>query len=324
MHVKSTLIHFLISAIISTLCLSTTAQVNLVPNPSFEDTVFCPWGSTQLEACSLWQNFGNTPDYFNACSPIVNVPNASFGFQYAHSGVGMAGMIIYNRPTAPAGPNYREPIGVELTHPLQINEKYYFSFYTNYSNTRNVSIAASHIGLKFSTVAFDSCCPAPTNNFAHLFSPICITDSTNWTKLSGSFFADSAYRYVMIGNFFDDTITDTMLNSQFPSHAYYYVDDVCVTTDSIYNMVWTSAYAITQQNEAVNLYITSQAIKLDSKNNPILSVIIFNSIGQLLFQDMKINSYEYSLPIDILKKSVHFIHINTSNSNITKKIMIVH
>jgi len=48
--------------------LNTQAQLNLVPNPSFEDTVNCPYFISEILSCANWLNFGNTPDYFNACS----------------------------------------------------------------------------------------------------------------------------------------------------------------------------------------------------------------------------------------------------------------
>ncbi len=57
-------------------CLTSIAQTNLVPNPSFEDTLYCPNVTNQIDAAMGWLNFGNTPDYFNACAPIsLNVPN---------------------------------------------------------------------------------------------------------------------------------------------------------------------------------------------------------------------------------------------------------
>lgn len=60
------------------------AQTNLVPNPRFRYTIRCPLILTQIEWCTYWFNFGNTPDCFNACSPTgTNVPNNSFGYQDA-------------------------------------------------------------------------------------------------------------------------------------------------------------------------------------------------------------------------------------------------
>jgi hypothetical protein len=217
------------------------AQLNLVPNPSFEDTVYCPFGTNQIDACANWLNFGNSPDYFNACNPFgMSVPNSVFGFQYAHSGNAMAGIGTYRKKLSPNGPNYREFIGNALTLPCQIGTKYYLSFYTNWSG--NLLMASNNIGLKLSTVPFDSCCKPPLNNFAIIRTDSVLADTLNWVRIQGSFIADSAYQYVMIGNFYVDSLTDTLTFAPFGFYdaAYYYVDDVCITTDSIFNQTWTS------------------------------------------------------------------------------------
>lgn len=216
------------------------AQLNLVPNPSFEDTVYCPFGTNQIDACQHWLNFGNSPDYFNACTPFYGVPNQSFGFQYAHSGNAMAGVGLYRRPNAPSGPNYREFIGISLSQPLTIGQKYYFSCYTNFSGQLPVAIACNKFGVNFYTNSFDSCCPPPINNIAKIYTDSILSDTINWFKLSGSFVADSAYTHLCIGNFFDDNNTDTLRIGSIPDYSYYYIDDVCVTTDSLFNQTWTS------------------------------------------------------------------------------------
>jgi hypothetical protein len=56
-----------------------------------------------------------------------------------------------------------------------------------------------------------------------------MSDTANWTLVSGSFVADSAYQYLVIGNFFSNALTDTMdLASDTYVPAYYFVDGVCV------------------------------------------------------------------------------------------------
>src|SRR4051812_25046610 len=108
------------------------AQMNLVPNGDFEQMNQCPFGIGNIAQATGWLNFGNSPEYFNACaSGINNVPNSGFGYQISHNGVGMAGLITYQIPNAPTGPNYREYIGAQLNAPMQINQKYYLSFFIN-------------------------------------------------------------------------------------------------------------------------------------------------------------------------------------------------
>lgn len=62
-----------------------------------------------------------------------------------------------------------------------------------------------------------------------------IDGNANWVKISGSFMADSNYRFVIIGNFKSDNFTK-FKNSNSPnaldSIAYYNADDICVSDDS--------------------------------------------------------------------------------------------
>jgi hypothetical protein len=176
---------------------ATIAQINLVPNPSFEDTVYCPLGSNQLNACEHWLNFGNSPDYFNSCTPF-GLPNSVFGFQYAHTGNAYAGAVFYARPNLPSGPNIREFIGLEMLSNLIVGQKYFVSFFVVNAGVNNGSIACNKQGINFYTVPFDSCCSPPLLNTAKIYNDSILTDTLNWTKISGSFIADSAYRYYVL------------------------------------------------------------------------------------------------------------------------------
>jgi OmpA-OmpF porin, OOP family len=77
---------------------------NLVPNPSFEQYDTCPDLLNQIQYAIGWNNFGNTPDYYNACSQIMNVPNTQGGYQLAYDGNAYCGVYTF----AYGGVNYRE------------------------------------------------------------------------------------------------------------------------------------------------------------------------------------------------------------------------
>src|SRR6188768_4225873 len=75
---------------------------NLVPNGDFEQYSGCPSQANQLDSALYWLNPhappyppGGSPDYFNQCSVIVNVPNTLWGYQPALSGVAYAGVVLY-------------------------------------------------------------------------------------------------------------------------------------------------------------------------------------------------------------------------------------
>jgi hypothetical protein len=129
---------------------------NLVPNPSFEDTIHCPIspnGTYALNPFSVaqWINPCNTsPDYYNACAPRRiganhNVPNNRpwAGWQYAHIGNAYVGIGIYSN-----GENFHEYIQAQLTSSLSINHKYCIEFYVNFCNDMNCP--SNNIGLYLS------------------------------------------------------------------------------------------------------------------------------------------------------------------------------
>ena len=77
---------------------------NLVPNPSFEDTVSCPDNLAQIDKAVGWSSYRITPDYFNSCSsasafPSVSVPSNQWGTQSAKTGNAYAGLITYSLVT---------------------------------------------------------------------------------------------------------------------------------------------------------------------------------------------------------------------------------
>ncbi|MCW5897970.1 MAG: T9SS type A sorting domain-containing protein [Flavobacteriales bacterium] len=68
---------------------------------------------------------------------------------------------------------------------------------------------------------------------AHILYPQILSDTVGWTLVSGSFVADSAYWYLMIGNFFSNALTDTLHfappGPTWNAYSYTLVDAVCVS-----------------------------------------------------------------------------------------------
>jgi len=191
---------------------------NLVPNPSFEQYDTCPNSISQVDFVLGWSSFGNTPDYWNACSSVMNVPNTQAGFQNAFDGNAFCGIYTYSSGTT-GTPNYREYIGVQLVSPLIIGQKYYVSFKINKPN--NLECATNYFGALFSTVPFTETNLPPINITPQIIEPQIITDTINWTNISGAFIADSTYKYIILGNFYSDSNTDTILyNGQTDCIAY--------------------------------------------------------------------------------------------------------
>lgn len=217
------------------------AQTNLIPNGSFEDHVACPYdfsfGVDELSKATGWHSVGPSPDYFHTCATATNVgiPNNFFGAQMPFQGNAYAGMYSYY--AHPTDSNIRETIGAKLTTTLTIGQKYYVKMNVSLGEGYSTSGAAiDKFGLRFTTIRHNDTILSPINNFAHLSSPIHLADTINWMTLFTSFTADSAYKYVEIGNFFDDAHTSVQILKPNQGVAYYFVDAVCLSTDSMYTL----------------------------------------------------------------------------------------
>lgn len=198
------------------------AQGNLVPNWSFEeregdcDSLICCFniGSRPIH----WFTWQNSSDYFNACNPgtgldsLVDVPQNGWTYQYPWDGDAYVGVYCYDA----VADEYREYVGAELTEPLVVGCSYQLRFRTNpaYGGNywlQNAGTASNNIGMLLTTVsnAWPGITgpPFPYRNFAHLRTLAPVSDTLGWTVVEGIITADSAYRYVVLGNFFPDSLT---------------------------------------------------------------------------------------------------------------------
>ncbi len=218
------------------------AQGNLVPNPSFEVPDSCPGTHTFLtpgEGPLYWFSGGGTPDYYQSCVPPpseASVPHSDYAYQYPQDGENYIGIGTYEVNSG----GLREYAMVQLITPLVQGQTYTVSFYANaaWNGTSMYPqnyVASSHIGALFTMQPrpWTGGDPWPlATGSAHVFHPWVIADTVNWTMVSGSFVSDSAYQYLMLGNHFDNSITDTVhfLPPQiWLPVAYTLVDNVCVS-----------------------------------------------------------------------------------------------
>ncbi len=292
---------------------------NLVPNPSFEDTLFCPFALTQLYATNNWLNFGISPDYYNTCNTTngAGIPNTFAGYQYARSGNGMAGIVIKRTPNNPSGPNAREHLGVELLDSLNIGSRYYFSCYINFTHIYSGAIACNKFGMKVSIYSYDSTQHlAQINDFAHAYSDSIITDTVQWFNLKGSFIADVNYKYLILGNFWDDSQVSTISYGLIPDYSYYFVDDVCLSLDSTYCDNWTSTPSIASIPESKPKIIsTFDQITISSEQN-IKTCTVYNSLGQVVYDRKGIKEKQSTISTNGFSTGIYFVQVSLENEQI--------
>jgi hypothetical protein len=231
------------------------AQVNLVPNNSFENYSQCPDNSGQIGYALPWTGpVINSTDYYNACSQLFTVPgNSSLHYQYARTGNAYAG--IYTTTAT----NSREYLQVGLTSQLISGKCYYVELFANLANPSEA--ATNNISVHFSTNPITT---TGTGNTLNLTSDIqnsgnpVINDTLNWMKISGVYLAQGDENYITIGNFGDNANThiDTLNQNGYFS-AYYYIDDVSVT-EITPSFTPTWSYRDTTINEGDSVYIGSR------------------------------------------------------------------
>jgi hypothetical protein len=252
----------------------------------------------------------------------VSVPTNGFGSQEPNTGSSYCGFATYVSTT----PNYREMIQAGLTSPLMIGASYTISFYVSRANSgsQHLQVATDKIGALFSTVPFSLTSPSPIDNYAQFYTDSIITDSVNWVQLQGTFVADSSYQYIVLGNFFDDTHTDTMNMGQYHLKSYYYVDDVCV---AISLEACSSSDAIPLVSSQKNFFVfpnpCSNWLKViwnDEINNAEIEDLLGNvALGK------KIRNEERNITVDIsnIKDGVYIIKLR-GRISYCQKILIVH
>ncbi|HRG59409.1 MAG TPA: hypothetical protein PK323_10660, partial [Bacteroidia bacterium] len=197
---------FIIS-ILFYLCMVKVNAQNLVPNPCFDLNNACPNQIGQIDKADGWSVWGGTADYFHSCAnvsnPIFGTPNNNRGYRTPRSGEAYVGLFTHSVFEN----NGREFIGRALSSPMIPGTTYYVSMFVCKADVAVVGHSTNNIGVRFSTVSYSLVNPDTALNNAHVWSTVVVNDTMNWTKISGSFIADSAYTFIGIGNYFSDSAT---------------------------------------------------------------------------------------------------------------------
>lgn len=262
---------------------------NLVPNPGFEQFFSCPQSintnKTNTKIAPYWNSpsYG-TPDLYNKCSKYqMGIQNAT-GFTNPFSGDGFAGIITWEGKKG-----YREYLQVELNEPLKAGHVYSVSFYYKLSSYSKYS--ADRIGFYMSnTDAFykqDTPIPVRSSFTKIKEKPMDIATGS-WEHFAVEYIAKGGERYLTIGNFDDNKITQTFhlsfVTSQEPmleQAAYYYLDEVSVIEKP---KVFENSIAITEEEVKQTKSFVLKKVSFDHDSDSLLrgSFEELNKILQLL------------------------------------------
>ncbi len=293
-----------------------SAQVNLVPNPSFEDTISCPSQDDEAANCQFWSSYRTSPDYYNSCNTFSNsfsTPYNLAGFQIPAHGGSYMGVILYGSPTVLYA-NYREYLGAKLTSTLVISQKYFFSikYVATKSNWAPSNCYSNKLGVNFSKTSFSVLNPYPIINSAKVFGNTIINDTVNWQTIKGSFIADSAYQYLIIGNFFNDLQTDTLIfDSNTNCTSYYLIDNVCLSTDSAfaYNYIATKAQIYSNNNSNIKVFPNPASTHLYIEGNIINENYLMKDVYGTIVKKGVLKSGLNPIEILELMSGIYFLEL---------------
>ncbi len=297
-----------------------TKAQNLVYDGSFEDTLHCPWSLNGYISYSLnyWQYSGNISGVaLNSCNTDNwGIPQNNSGFEYSHSGNGYIGLICFGGVSQT--PDLRKFAVGQLMQTLVAGKKYKVTMHV--SLVDSFIYACNNISIYFSDTL-------PTYNFYDLYKvnfnmthPIDVnfhqdlSSKVGWTKLDTTFIASGNERWLTIGNFLPDSLSDTTYvggNVPQTQHAWdysnYYIDDVSV---ELYDE--TGSPTNLPQREAFRLFPNpaTSVVYIDGKQS-FTGIIIFNAQGSLVEKISTKPTVNYQLSIANYKKGIYFIKVTT-------------
>ncbi|MFP5471253.1 MAG: T9SS type A sorting domain-containing protein [Bacteroidia bacterium] len=317
--------HILFSFFILHCSLSIVVAQNLVPNPSFEDTVSCPTDAGDIFKSVGWYSPSSaSPDYFNECDPNetwLSTPQNWDGFQYPRTGKAYAGILVfYNYPTV-----YREYVRAQLTQPLVYNFRYCIDFYVSLSD--NSKWAISNVGAYFSPDNYID----PVNSWLDLQPQIenpnssYLNDKDNWMKVSGCFIASGGEEYITIGNFMNDENTDTLITASWANpfgdedHSYYYIDDVSIIEDNT-NRVENGLQIFLRiyPNPCTSYFVIEQP----QNDNKIMALELLNIFGQQIDRYENINQKQ-TIDVRFLENGIYIVRAKLNNNQVINQKLII-
>ena len=289
------------------------AQVNLVPNGSFEEYSNCPTSFANINDCKFWFSpTFSTPDYFNYCTLAneLSVPSNLWGKQEAHTG--NAYSYFCYAATYNILNSYGEYVSVHLCETLNENSLYHLKFYVASSSQipychsppicgNSVGAFLSQDSLKYASNQILTLKPQVQTNIDAF---IC---NENWIEISQLIVGKGIENYLTIGVFTNDN-NRSLLNGNVsivsPNNSVesgYYLDDVSLVKIDIPNI-------FTPNDDGVN-----DSYLIDLEGFGVNSIRIYNRWGDLMVRGESKISWDGKYQGENCPDGVYFIQIHISN-----------
>lgn len=163
--------------------------------------------------------------------PGSDIPNNTFGSQYARSGKAYCGFVIGSGGNGQGGA--REVIQTTLKDTLKWNAKYCVQFFVSLADSSNFAIDKMGVHFSSNTINLFVSSTPPFTPFPHHVENTngIISDTAGWVKIEGIHIGNGNETYMTISNLQWDNVTNSIqVNNYLSAYnmAYYYIDDVSV------------------------------------------------------------------------------------------------
>ncbi len=298
---------------------------NLVPNPSFEDTVNCEASvQCQLLHAEHWRNPNTaTPDVWDCdlsreCGfgmDPLDEGIVSLGYQFAQDGLRLAGGYFW---FGPGSSDTREYLMVQLNEPLIAGGHYRTSLY--YSRSEGYMYAVDHLGVWFGADSLWENTP----NWLGVSPQVRLRDPNSnyllqgdaWVQLVDTLVAQGGERWMVIGNFdVAGAVNGIVANatSSYP-YAYYYFDLVSVVPLEVNNGMAESTLAVQWSVDGLWLNWSGSA--------PLEQLSVFDMAGHCVFSQQERSARSpMHLALPSMAQGVYMVNATGSGWSATSRVL---
>lgn len=305
---------------------------NLVPNPSFEDTldVSCgifysytdvassvtDWYSPTHATPMIWST-EITPSCYNH-QPFTTYPGPIEwkGSQMPRTGGVMASIWSYTIPTF----EQRHYLQVKLSSPMVVGEPYFVEYYVSLADHSEKYLHA--LGALFSTTPVTSTDDEVITSVPQVEYSFPLSDTAGWMQCSTLYTPDQPYEYITIGNFRNDAGTTTTVNpggSSGPGNygSTYFLDDVRVESSLVSRQQAVSRLPVSVfPNPAQDLL----QVRCPSAKHPEVSLLAPD--GRVLMQDVPLREGVVSLDVAGLSAGLYFVRVRDGERMEVVKVVV--
>lgn len=307
-------------------CLQSNAQVNLVLNPSFEDTLSMTDGYPYLITANWWNPNGSTADYFSpyadelCCGSglTLNAPSSELGFQLAFDGNAYIGLDIYELPEN----NTKEYAQGFLSSPLLLGESYCVELWVNSADVTGLQSCDLQVGFTSDLIY------QPQNggslNLTNVVNfDISQIDSLNWTHFSAIYQAQGGEQFVYIGsntpNDQLDCVEEIDPFSIIWNAAYIFVDSLVVKSSSNCDFVSEAGSIILANDFAIFPNPFCDFVNIQLSNADQFEYAVYDILGKFQFGNA-INGGKSQLDFSALQDGIYILILLHKNAREIFKI----